>query len=50
MNSISQAIANSGFQTIDFIILVVYIVLLVGLGLFLSRDKDGKEKMSNFSY
>ena len=47
MNSISQAIANSGFQTIDFIILVVYIVLLVGLGLFLSRDKDGKEKSAN---
>ncbi len=47
MNSISQAIANSGFQTIDFVILVVYIILLVGLGLFLSRNKDGKEKSAN---
>ena len=44
MNSISEAIAQSGFQTIDFIILVVYLCLLVGLGMFLSRTKDGEEK------
>jgi SSS family solute:Na+ symporter len=44
MNSISQAISQSGFQTIDFVILVVYLCLLVGLGMFLSRSKDGKEK------
>ncbi len=36
----------SGFQTIDFIIVGVYLVLLVALGLFLSRKKDGKEKDS----
>ncbi|MBQ8520154.1 MAG: sodium/solute symporter [Bacteroides sp.] len=38
---------NSGFETIDFIIFGIYIVVLVGLGLFLSRDKDGKEKSAN---
>ena len=38
---------SSGFETIDFIIFGVYIVVLVALGLFLSRDKDGKEKSAN---
>ncbi|MBP1677820.1 MAG: sglT 2 [Bacteroidetes bacterium] len=37
---------NSGFQTIDFVIFAVYIVMIVALGLFLSRKKDGKEKDS----
>lgn len=40
----ATAIASSGFKTIDFVILVAYIVLLVGLGLFLSRDRTGKGK------
>ncbi|MDR0982984.1 MAG: sodium/solute symporter [Culturomica sp.] len=35
---------GSGFQTIDFIILAVYIVMLIGLGLYLSRNKKGEEK------
>ena len=47
MNSISEAIASSGFKTIDFVILVCYLILLVSLGLFLSRNKDGKEKSAN---
>ena len=47
MNSISEAIASSGFKPIDFIILVCYLILLVCLGLFLSRSKDGKEKSAN---
>jgi SSS family solute:Na+ symporter len=47
MNSISEAITMSGFKPIDFIILVCYLVLLVCLGLFLSRNKDGKEKSAN---
>jgi len=38
---------GSGFQTIDFIIFGAYIILLVCLGLFLSRNKKGKEKDSN---
>ena len=37
----------SGFQLIDFVIFGVYIVLLIGLGLFLSRNKSGKEKNAN---
>lgn len=45
--SFTEAISSSGFETIDFIILVVYIILLVSLGMFLSRDKDGKEKSAN---
>jgi SSS family solute:Na+ symporter len=45
--SFTEAISQSGFETIDFIILVVYIILLVSLGMFLSRDKDGKGKSAN---
>ncbi len=41
------ALQNSGFKTIDFVILVIYLIVLVSLGLFLSRDKDGKEKSAN---
>ncbi len=47
MNRISEALASSGFKTIDFVILVCYLILLVSLGLFLSRNKDGKEKSAN---
>lgn len=47
MNSISEAINQSGFKSIDLIILVLYLVLLVSLGLFLSRNKGGKEKSAN---
>ena len=47
MNSISEALSSSGFKTIDFVILVCYLILLVSLGLFLSRNKDGKEKSAN---
>lgn len=34
----------SGFQAVDYIIFGVYIVLLIALGLFLSRKKSGEEK------
>ncbi|MBQ8674374.1 MAG: sodium/sugar symporter [Bacteroides sp.] len=37
----------SGFETIDFVIFGAYIIILVALGLFLSRNKDGKEKSAN---
>lgn len=47
MKSISEALASSGFEPVDFVILVIYLILLVGLGLFLSRNKDGKEKTAN---
>ena len=43
----TTAISQSGFHTIDFIILVAYIIILVSLGMFLSRNKDGKEKSAN---
>ena len=45
--SFTEAISKSGFETIDFIILIVYIILLVSLGMFLSRDKDGKGKSAS---
>ena len=42
-----EALQNNGFAMIDYAIVVLYIILLVGLGFFLSRSKDGKEKSSN---
>ncbi|MDO4757871.1 MAG: sodium/solute symporter [Rikenellaceae bacterium] len=42
-----EALQNNGFAMIDYAIFVLYIILLVGLGFFLSRSKDGKEKSSN---
>lgn len=39
--------SNSGFQTIDYIIVGVYMILLVSLGLFLSRNKKGVDKTAN---
>lgn len=47
MNNIVEAMQASGFKTIDFLILVLYLVVLVGLGLLLSRNKKGKEKTVN---
>lgn len=38
---------NAGFATIDYIIVALYIVLLIFLGLFLSRTKKGQEKTAN---
>ena len=34
----------SGFETIDIIVFVAYIMLIVGIGLWVSRDKDGRQK------
>lgn len=42
-----EALQNNGFAMIDYAIVVLYIILLVGLGFFLSRSKDGKEESSN---
>ena len=41
-----EALQNNGFAMIDYAIFVLYIILLIGLGFFLSRSKDGKEKSS----
>ncbi|MDO5446344.1 MAG: sodium/solute symporter [Prevotellaceae bacterium] len=46
MMGILEALQNNGFATIDYIVVVFYIILLVGLGLFLSRSKKGEEKSS----
>ena len=45
--SFTEAISQSGFETIDFIIWGFYIILLISLGLFLSRSKAGQQKTSN---
>ncbi|MBN2807323.1 MAG: sodium/solute symporter [Prolixibacteraceae bacterium] len=37
---------NAGFTTIDYIIFIVYAILIVSLGLWLSRSKKGVEKDS----
>lgn len=37
---------NAGFTTIDYFIFIGYAILIVGLGLWLSRGKKGKEKDS----
>lgn len=42
-----EALQNNGFAFIDYAIFVLYIILLVGMGFFLSRSKDGKEKSSS---
>ena len=44
---ILEALKNNGFETIDYVVVLIYVVLLVGLGLFLSRSKKGEEKSSN---
>lgn len=35
---------NAGFTTIDYVIFAVYALLIVSLGLWLSRGKDGKQE------
>lgn len=44
--NVLDALKNNGFQTADYIVFVVYIIILVGMGLFLSRSKKGEEKSS----
>lgn len=44
--SVLEALKNNGFQTIDYAVFVVYIIILVSLGVFLSRGKKGEEKSS----
>ena len=35
---------NGGFEAIDYLIFLVYAVLILFVGLWVSREKDGKEK------
>lgn len=37
---------NAGFKAIDYIIFIVYAILIVGLGLWLSRSKKGHDENS----
>ena len=37
MDKVLAALQVSGFKTVDFVILIAYLIILVGLGLFLSR-------------
>ncbi len=45
--NILEALKNNGFELADYLVFAAYIVLLVGLGLFLSRGKKGEEKSSS---
>lgn len=36
-----------GFSTLDYVIFAAYAALIIGVGLWVSRKKDGKEKTSN---
>ncbi len=46
MDKILQALGNNGFATIDYLVFIAYIIILVSLGIFLSRGKKGEEKSS----
>ncbi|MDP5171262.1 MAG: sodium/solute symporter [Bacteroidia bacterium] len=35
---------NSGFETLDYIIFAMYVVTIVGVGLYVSRNKKGHER------
>ena len=44
---ILEALKNNSFELADYLVFAAYIILLVGLGLFLSRGKKGEEKSSS---
>ena len=44
--SIIEALSNNGFKPIDYVVFVAYLAILIFLGFFLSRSKNGKEKDS----
>ena len=44
--SIWDALMNNGFTGWDYGVFILYIVILVGMGIFLSRSKKGEEKTS----
>jgi len=43
---ILEALKNNGFETADYFVFIAYIVILIGMGIFLSRGKKGEEKSS----
>ena len=46
MQSVLDGLKNNGFATVDYLVFFVYLAVLIFLGVFLSRSKDGKEKDS----
>ncbi len=46
MNSIIEALSTNGFALADYLVFGLYIVILVGMGIYLSRGKKGEEKSS----
>lgn len=40
------ALSSNGFKPIDYVVFVAYLAILIFLGFFLSRSKNGKEKDS----
>ncbi len=46
METIFNALSNNGFATADYLVFVFYIIILVSMGIFLSRGKKGEEKSS----
>ena len=46
METIINALSNNGFQTADYMVFIAYIIILVSMGFFLSRNKKGEEKSS----
>ena len=46
MDRIIEALSNNGFEMADYLVFAAYIIILVGMGLFLSRTKKGEEKSS----
>ena len=45
-SSIWDALSNNGFTGWDYGVFILYIVILVSMGIFLSRGKKGQEKTS----
>ncbi len=41
-----ESLQNNGFEIIDYAVVVIYMVILVSMGMFLSRGKKGEEKSS----
>ena len=46
METILEALRNNGFATADYLVFIFYIIILVSMGIFLSRGKKGEEKSS----
>ncbi|MBR5644627.1 MAG: sodium/solute symporter [Salinivirgaceae bacterium] len=46
MRSVLESLSTNGFTAWDYGVFILYIVILVGMGLFLSRSKKGEEKSS----